>query len=95
SYAIANATGTDVSSLMGLTVGHASVPVNGYSSEPLMDAITHLADKSLKWYGLDIAEPISAADVLEVAAFINATSPSRISGQTITNSLSLDGTSTS
>ncbi|MFX4809690.1 DUF3383 family protein, partial [Acinetobacter baumannii] len=55
---------------------------------------THLADKSLKWYGLDIAEPISDADVLEVAAFINATSPSRIYGQTITNSLALDGTST-
>lgn len=94
SYAIANATGTDVSSLMGLTVGHASVPVNGYAAEPLMDAITHLANKSLKWYGLDIAEPISDADVLEVAAFINATSPSRIYGQTITNSLALDGTST-
>ncbi|MBU0376373.1 DUF3383 domain-containing protein, partial [Acinetobacter baumannii] len=72
----------------------ASVPVNGYAAEPLMDAITHLADKSLKWYGLDIAEPISDADVLEVAAFINATSPSRIYGQTITNSLALDGTST-
>ncbi|MDR8330224.1 DUF3383 domain-containing protein, partial [Acinetobacter baumannii] len=42
----------------------------------------------------DIAEPISDADVLEVAAFINATSPSRIYGQTITNSLALDGTST-
>ncbi|ARG16068.1 hypothetical protein B7L44_05360 [Acinetobacter nosocomialis] len=94
SYAIANATGTDVSSLMGLTVGHASVPVNGYAAEPLMDAISHLADKSLKWYGLDIAEPISDKEVLDVAAFINATSPSRIYGQTITNALALDGTST-
>ncbi|MDC4641665.1 DUF3383 domain-containing protein [Acinetobacter baumannii] len=94
SYAIANATGTDVSSLMGLTVGHASVSVNGYAAEPLMDAITHLADKSLKWYGLDIAEPISDADVLEVASFIEAASPTRIYGQTITNSLALDGTST-
>lgn len=94
SYAIANATGTDVSSLMGLTVGHASVPVSGYAAEPLMDAITHLADKSLKWYGLDIAEPISDADSESVADFILAASPSRIYGQTITNSLALDGTST-
>ncbi|AZE53475.1 Phage protein [Pseudomonas synxantha] len=95
SYAEAPASGVDVSALLGLVSGQASVPVNGVVAETLLDAVASLAGISNAWYGLQVADPaLAETDVLSVAAFIEGTGSSRIFGYTTQNSLALDSTST-
>ncbi|AUO22522.1 DUF3383 domain-containing protein [Pseudomonas sp. NC02] len=95
SYAEAPASGVDVSSLLGLVTGQASVPVNGVVAESLVDAVSALASISNDWYGLLVADAaLVEADVLSVAAFIEGSGQSRIFGYTTQNSLALDPTST-
>lgn len=94
-YAEAPASGTDISSLLGLRTGQASAPVNGVVAESLLDAVAALANRSNAWYGLQIADTSPTdTDLLGVAAFIEAASPARIFGVTTQSSLALDGTST-
>lgn len=94
-YASAPASGTDISGLLGLITGEASVPVQGVAAESLLDAVTALADMSNDWYGLLVADPsLSQSDVKAVSAFIESTGVSRIFGYTTQNSLALDSTST-
>ncbi|WP_288074673.1 DUF3383 domain-containing protein [Pseudomonas sp.] len=95
SYAEAPASGTDISGLLGLITGQASVPVDGVVAETLLDAVAALADQSNDWYGLRVADTSPTIDeLLGVAAYIEAASPSRIFGVTTQSSLALDGTST-
>ena len=94
SYAEAPASGVDVSALLGLVTGQASVPVNGVLAESLLDAVADLADVSNGWYGLLVADPsLNPDDVLAVAAFIEGSGQSRIFGYTTQSSLALDPTS--
>ncbi|MCK1783443.1 DUF3383 domain-containing protein [Pseudomonas sp. TNT11] len=95
SYAVAPASGVDVSALLGLVTGQASAPVNGVLAESLLSAVTDLADVSNGWYGLLVADPsLNPDDVLAVAAFIEGSGQSRIFGYTTQSSLALDPTST-
>jgi len=95
SYAEAPSSGVDVSALLGLVTGQASVPVSGAVAESLVDAVAALAGISNDWYGLLVADPaLSEADVLAVSAFIEGSGQSRIFGYTTQNSLALDPTST-
>ena len=95
SYGEAPATGTDLSELMGLQAGRASVPVDGASAESLLDAVALLASQSSDWYGLLVADPaLAEADVQAVAAFIEGSGQSRIFGYTTQNALALDPVST-
>lgn len=95
SYAEAPASGVDVSALLGLVSGQASVPVDGAVAESLVEAVAALAGISNDWYGLLIADPaLSEADVLAVSAFIEGSGQSRVFGYTTQNSLALDATST-
>lgn len=95
-YASATGSGTDISAQMKLTTGLASAPVAGVALETLLAAVTTLAAMSNVWYGLGVAtaSPPSDADYLAVAAFIEASSVTRIFGINVTNSNVLDSTST-
>lgn len=94
-YAEAPSSGTDVSSLLGLRTGQASVPVNGVAAETLLQAVTTLASMSNAWYGLLVADStLAEQDVLDVGTFIEGTGQSRIFGYTTQNSLAMDPTST-
>lgn len=95
SYASVSGSGVDVSELLGLQTGQASVPVNGVALETLLACVTYMANFSTQWYGLQLADTSPTdADILGVAAFIEGASPSRIFGATTQSSLALDGTST-
>lgn len=89
-------TGTDVSTLLGLTAASgASVPVAGIPAETLLSAVTQMANISNDWYGLAVAAiGLQDADLIAVAATIEASSPSRIFGITTQASATLDPTST-
>ncbi|MFJ7312521.1 DUF3383 domain-containing protein [Pseudomonas sp. NPDC098747] len=94
-YAEAPLSGIDLSVLLGLQIGQASVPVNGVDSETLLEAVAALSAKSNDWYGLLVADPsLTDADVLDVAAFIEGTGQARIFGYTTQSPLVLDPTST-
>ncbi|WP_110993113.1 DUF3383 domain-containing protein [Pseudomonas sichuanensis] len=94
-YAEAPTSGTDISALLGLVTGVASVPVDGVAAESLLDAVTALAGMSNAWYGLQVADAsIPADDVLAVAAFIEGSGQSRIFGYTTQNPQALDGSIT-
>lgn len=91
SHADEPVSGNDISSLLGLSAGRASAPVDGSAAESLLDAVTALAGMSQEWYGLVIADPsISDNDVLAVAAYIEASGQSRIFGYTTQSVLTLD-----
>lgn len=96
SYASAPGTGTDVSTLLGLTAASgASAPVAGIPAETLLSAVAQMANISTDWYGLAVAAlGLQDADQIAVAAFIEAASPSRIFGITTQAAGTLDPTST-
>ena len=90
-------TGTDVSTLLGLTAAAgASPPVAGIAAETPLACATALANASQQWYGLTFAASVmpSAPDYEAVAAYIEASSRARIFGVTIQTSDCLDPTST-
>ncbi|MGE4191789.1 MAG: DUF3383 domain-containing protein [Pseudodesulfovibrio sp.] len=86
-YATAPAAGTDISSLTGLSQAKAYTPVPGYDAETPEECAVELADKSSQWYGLVFATTAAISDdeFLAVAAYIEAASPKRICGATITD----------
>lgn len=93
SWATAPDSGTDVSALLGLTQAQSAVPVAGIAAETLLEAIQELADMSNDWYGLTVAAAGVTDDMhMEVAAFIQAATPSRIYGVTTQSTATLDGT---
>lgn len=95
-WAVANTSGTNISALLKLTQATALAPVGGFAVETAEDAAAALADKSADWYGLTFActtMPNDAA-MLEVGAFIEGASSSRIFGVTVTDTRVLDATFT-
>jgi hypothetical protein len=95
SWATAPASGTDVSTLLGLTQAQSAVPVPGIPAETLLDAVQALADMSNDWYGLQVAATGVTDDMyMEVAAYVEAASPSRIQGVTTQATAVLDPTVT-
>lgn len=95
-YATAPATGTDISAMTGLTEALAFTPVPGYAAETPAQCAAALADLSSAWYGLVFAAASAIDDDahLDVAAFVEAASVSRIYGVTITDARALASTYT-
>jgi hypothetical protein len=90
-YATAPGAGTDISGKMKITQATALIALPGADAETPKEATVALADKSGDWYGLVFADPdISVAEHLDVAAFIEAASKSRIYGVTSTDTRTLD-----
>lgn len=96
SYASAPGSGTDISSMLGLSqASGASAPVAGIAAESLLAAVTTLANISTDWYALHAAATgVQTLDHLAVAAFIEAESPSRMYGVTTQDPAVLDATQT-
>lgn len=83
SSTVAATAATPLAALLKVQTTDATQSVAGIAAETLPAAVTLLADKSVLWYGLAIADPAPAtADILAVAAFIEAEVPSRILGVT-------------
>lgn len=90
-YASAGAAGTDLSALLGLTESAGATPVAGQASETIGQCVSALSSHSTDWYGLVIADTsLSDADVLAVAAGIEADGVSRIYGHTTQATAALD-----
>ena len=96
-YATANSTGTDISSKLKLTAALALAPVAGFAAETPVECAAALANQSGQWYGLSFAASTmpSASQIVDVAAFIEGASISRIFGVTETDTRVLDATYTS
>lgn len=86
-YASAPASGSDISAMTGLTQAKAHTPIPGYDAETPAECAAELADVSGEWYGLTFAAtaPITDDEHVDVAAFIEATTKSRVCGFTITD----------
>lgn len=95
-YAEAAGSGTDISALLKLTSATAVAVVPGYAAETPVACATALADVSSAWYGLTFAASTMPTDdqLVDVAAFIEATTVSRILGITATNTATLESTVT-
>ena len=91
-YASAAASGTDISAQLKLTSATALVPVPGYDAETPVECATALANLSGMWYGLTFAASTMPTDdqAVDVAAFIQGASISRIFGFTETDTRVLD-----
>ncbi|MFR3634573.1 MAG: DUF3383 domain-containing protein [Sutterella sp.] len=86
---VANATATELSTLMGLDKG--TTKVSGVAAESLLDAVNKLLDFPT-WYALYVAVDCKEEDALAVASTIEAAEPSRIVAFTLTDTAELDGT---
>jgi hypothetical protein len=90
-------TNTDSSTLLGLTsASGASAPVPGMAAETALSGVEALANASSAWYGLMDATTVAlqTADYTAIAAYILASSRTRIFGTTIQNTACLDPTQT-
>jgi len=94
-YATPTGSGTDISTMLGLTSGVASTPAQGSSAETAAAAVAAFDNMSNDWYGLYFAASVAMADSdnLAVAAYIEADNTSRIYGVTTQNVLALVPTS--
>jgi hypothetical protein len=91
-YASATGSGTDISALLKLTAATALAPVPGFAAETPVKCVTELANMSGMWYGLTFAASTMPTDdqAVDVAAFIEGASISRIFGFTETDTRVLD-----
>lgn len=91
-YASATGSGTDISAQLKLTSTTALVPVPGFAAESPVECVTELANMSGMWYGLTFAASAMPTDdqAVDVAAFIEGASISRIFGFTETDTRVLD-----
>jgi len=91
-YASATGSGTDISAQLKLTSTTALVPVPGFAAETPVECATELANMSGMWYGLTFAASTMPTDdqAVDVAAFIEGASISRIFGFTETDTRVLD-----
>lgn len=91
-YASATGSGTDISALLKLTAATALAPVPGFAAETPVECVTELANMSGMWYGLTFAASTMPTDdqLVDVAAFIEGASISRIFGVTETDTRVLD-----
>lgn len=92
-YATPPGSGTDISTMLGLTQATSQGLANGYAAEMPVQCATALALKSSAWYGLMFAAttPITTSQYLAVSNFIEALDLTRMFGVTTqdTGSLSL------
>lgn len=95
-FASAPDAGTDISTMTGLTEALATTPVPGYDAETPAQCAAALADLSGEWYGLMFAATSAVTDdqLVDVAAFVEAASKSRVLGCTVTDSRILSATYT-
>lgn len=93
-FATAPDSGTDLSALTGLSQAAGVAPVAVMDGETAAQAVATLADFSSAWYGLIVAANLSADDVTAIAAFIGASSTSRIFGLTTQDTATIDATRT-
>lgn len=86
-YATAPASGTDVSTMMGLTAATALPLVPGYAAETPLEAVVALSTISNAWYGSMFAASVMPTDDQNIAIcpFIEAQDVTRIFGVTIQN----------
>lgn len=86
-YATAGS-GTDISSMLGLTSGAAIALVPGYDAETPVECAAILADRSNAWYGLMFQASVQPTNdqSLDVSGFVEALDVRRIYGVTITDS---------
>lgn len=91
-FATPASTGTDLAGKMRLTQGLAITPVPGADAESPAEAVQVCAEFSGAWYGLAFCAtaPVSDAQHLEVAAFIEGAGKSRLFGVTNQNPLTLE-----
>lgn len=91
-YASATGSGTDISAQLKLTSSTALVPVPGFAAETPVECVTELANMSGMWYGLSFAASTMPTDdqIVDVAAFIEGASISRLFGVTETDTRVLD-----
>lgn len=91
-YASATGSGTDISAQLKLTSSTALVPVPGFAAETPVECITELANMSGQWYGLSFAASTMPTDdqIVDVAAFVEGASISRLFGVTETDTRVLD-----
>lgn len=84
-YAVAPASGQDVSGLLGLTAALALPLVPGYAAETPAQCAVALASKSTAWYGLMFAASVMPTDdeSMDISAFIESLDITRIYGVTI------------
>jgi hypothetical protein len=92
SYATTEGTGTDISAQLKLTSATADVPVDGFAAETPLDAVIALYDISSDWYMSAFAADTMPIDdqLIDVAAFIQAASISRVLFVTDTDTRELD-----
>lgn len=95
-YASATGSGTDISAKLKLTSTTALVPVPGFAAESPVACVTELANMSGMWYGLSFAASTMPTDdqIVDVAAFIEGASISRLFGVTETDTRVLDSART-
>lgn len=97
-FATAPGSGTDVRALLKIASGQGGRTVAGIAAESLASAVAYMANKSTNWYGLQTVSinpsTIQDADVLAVAAFIEAQTVTRIYGVTSQDASMLDATNT-
>lgn len=86
-YASSPASGTDISTLLGLTAALSIDLIPGYASETPAQCAAVLANMSSAWYGLMFAASVAPTDQqnLDVCTFIEAQTLTRIFGVTISN----------
>lgn len=83
SYASSTGSGTDISTLSGLSLAAgASAPVNGIAAETPLACVNILVSSTTYWYGCMFA-PVNSTDITDsqyeaVANFIEAQNPSRV-----------------
>jgi len=92
-YAIAPVSGTDISAMLKLTTGAASVPVAGIAAETLTAALQAFTDKSGDWYSAILAtDDVADAQIIAAAEYVEALQKKRVLGITTMNTAALDGT---
>lgn len=91
SFATTAATGVDISALMGLQALNGGYLVPGIAAEPPLAALTACANVSTQWYGASFAASVMPADADHeaCAAYILASSRTRLYGLTIQNTACL------
>jgi hypothetical protein len=96
-FATTPATGTDVAPLFGFRSTDGGRLAAGSAVETLVAGVTACANASTDWYGVYCAPvtPAADADVLAVAAYVEAASPSRIYGVTTQSAAVIDPANTS
>lgn len=91
-YAVAPASGTDISATLKLTSALAGTPVVGIAAESLTEAVEAFVDKSGDWYAAMVLPTVSNAEFLAAAQYIEALGKKRIIGATISSTTVLDNT---